>query len=82
MRTVLKMKIGIYWSESNSWIYFYIVLNKNWKIYWCEQSFISLGPTYKVSNNIPVYISRKENLVFLDLTPVGMLWHNCEIRLL
>jgi hypothetical protein len=28
--TVFKMKIWIYWSESNSWIYFYIVLNKNW----------------------------------------------------
>ena len=34
-RTVLEMKIWIYWSESNSWTYFYIhvVLNKNWKIY-------------------------------------------------
>ena len=31
---VLEMKIWIYWSESNSWIYFYILLNKNWKIYW------------------------------------------------
>jgi hypothetical protein len=37
--TVLKMKKIIYWSESNSWIYFYIDLNKNWKIYWFEQSF-------------------------------------------
>ena len=26
--TVLEMKIWIYWSESNSSIYFYIVLNK------------------------------------------------------
>jgi hypothetical protein len=25
------MKLWIYWSESNSWNYFYIVLNKNWK---------------------------------------------------
>jgi hypothetical protein len=40
--TVLEMKIWIYWSESNSWIYFYIVLNTNWKIYWSEQSFIGL----------------------------------------
>ena len=32
--TVREMKIWIYWSESNSWIYFYIYLNKNWKIYW------------------------------------------------
>ena len=39
-----EMKIWIYWSESNSWIYFYIVLNKNWKIYWSEQSFTGLGP--------------------------------------
>ena len=29
--SVLKMKIWIYWSESNPWIYFYIVLYKNWK---------------------------------------------------
>ena len=44
IRTVLEMKIWIYWSESNSWIYFCIVLNKNWKIYWSEQSFTVLGP--------------------------------------
>jgi hypothetical protein len=35
--------IWIYWSRSNSWIYFYLVLNKNWKIYWPEQSFTCLG---------------------------------------
>ena len=29
--TVFEMKIWNYWSGSNSWIYFYIVLNKNWK---------------------------------------------------
>ena len=29
--------------ESNSWIYFYIVLKKNWKIYWSEQSFTGFG---------------------------------------
>jgi len=28
---VPEMNIWIYWSESNSCIYFYIVLNKNWK---------------------------------------------------
>jgi hypothetical protein len=46
MFTVLEMKIWIYWSESNCWIYFYIpvVLNKNKKIYWFEQSFTGLGP--------------------------------------
>ena len=39
---VLKMKIWIYWSYSNSWIYFYLVLNKIWKIYRSEQSFAGL----------------------------------------
>ena len=38
------MKIWIYWSESNSWIYFYIYLNKNWKIYWSYKSFTGLRP--------------------------------------
>ena len=42
--TDLEMKIWIYWSRSNSWIYFYVVLNKNWKIYWSEQSFTGLWP--------------------------------------
>ena len=37
--TVLEMKILIYLSASNSLIYFYIVLNTKWKIYWSEQSF-------------------------------------------
>ena len=42
--TVLEMNIWIYWSESNSWIYLYIVLKKNnWKIYWSEQSFTGPG---------------------------------------
>jgi hypothetical protein len=43
---VLEMKIWIYWSSSNSWIYFYlhVVLKKNWKIYWSEQSFSGLEP--------------------------------------
>jgi hypothetical protein len=52
--TVLKMKIRIYWSESNSWIYYiqctqkkciyiYIYLNKNWKMYWSKQSCTGLG---------------------------------------
>ena len=41
---VLEMKILSCWSVSNSWIHFYIVLNKNWKIYWSEQSFTGVGP--------------------------------------
>jgi hypothetical protein len=32
------MKIWIYWFESNAWIYFYIVLNKTWKIHLSEQN--------------------------------------------
>jgi hypothetical protein len=81
------MKIWIYGSKSNSWIYFYIysgtslawtlwnywtsmaqtsdnlntfwqslwvqaseVLNKNWKIYWSEQSFTGLGPEERCSS--------------------------------
>jgi hypothetical protein len=43
-KKVLKMKTWIYWSESNSWISFYIFLNKNWNIYWSEQSFTGLWP--------------------------------------
>ena len=38
------MKIWIYWSESYSWIYFYIFINKIWKIYWSEQCITGLGP--------------------------------------
>ena len=42
---VLKMKILNSWFESNFFIYFiYIYLNKNWKIYWYEQSFTCVGP--------------------------------------
>ena len=31
-------------------IYFYIILNKNWKIYWSEQSFTGLGPEDRCSS--------------------------------
>ena len=46
------MKIWIYWFKSNSWINFHIhvVLNKNWKIYWSEQSFTGLGPKDRCSS--------------------------------
>jgi hypothetical protein len=30
--------------NENSWIYFYIALNKNWTIYWADQNFNGLGP--------------------------------------
>jgi hypothetical protein len=46
--TVLKMKIWMYWSGSQ--IYFYIILNKNWKIYWFKQSFTGLGPEHRCSS--------------------------------
>jgi hypothetical protein len=42
--TVLEMNIWIYWSLSNSRIYFYIFLNKNWKNNWSEQNCTGLGP--------------------------------------
>ena len=48
--SVLEMKIWIYCTESNSWIYFYIVLNKNWKIYWSGESFTGLGPEDQCSS--------------------------------
>ena len=35
---------------NQSCIYFYIVLNKNWKIYWSEQSFTGLGPENRCSS--------------------------------
>jgi hypothetical protein len=44
------MKICNYWSESNSLIYFYIVLNKNWKMYRSEHSFTGLGPKDRCSS--------------------------------
>jgi hypothetical protein len=44
------MKMKMYLSESNSWIYFHIVLNKNWKIYWSKQSFTSLCPQDRCSS--------------------------------
>ena len=51
-RPVLEIKIRIYWFKSNSWIYLYIhvVLNKNWKIYWSEQSFTGLGSEDRCSS--------------------------------
>ena len=47
---VLEMKLRFYWSESISWIYFYIGLNKNWKIYWSEQCFNCIGPEDRCSS--------------------------------
>jgi hypothetical protein len=39
-----EMEIKIYLSESNSLIYFHLVLDKKWKIYWSKQSFTGLCP--------------------------------------
>ena len=49
---VFEMKTWINWSKSNFWIYliYIIYLNKNWKIYWCEQSFTGLGPEDRCSS--------------------------------
>jgi hypothetical protein len=49
-KTVLEMKIWMYWSESNSWSYFYIVRNKNWKIYWFKRNFSGLGSENRCSS--------------------------------
>ena len=38
------------WSESNSSIYFYIVLNKTWKVYRFDQSLTGLGPEDRSSS--------------------------------
>ena len=48
----IEMKIWNYWSESNSWIYFYIILNKNWKKLLVQTKF------YWSSADGPVYIVR------------------------
>ena len=48
--SALKMKIWIYWSNHIlEFIFIYAVLNKNWKIYWFEQSFTGLGVEYRCS---------------------------------
>ena len=46
---VLDMKIWIYWSKANYLVYFYMVLNKNWKIYWSKQSFTDIAPEERCS---------------------------------
>ena len=38
------------WKFGFTGIYFYISLNKNWKIYWSEQSFTGLGPEDRCSS--------------------------------
>ena len=48
--SVLKIKNWIYWSEANYWIYFYINLNKNWKIYWSEFFFSGFGAKDRCSS--------------------------------
>jgi len=48
-----EMQIWIYWSESNSWIYFYIhfvVLNNKWKNLPVKQGFSGLGPEDRCSS--------------------------------
>jgi hypothetical protein len=52
------MKIWIYWSESNSRIYFYIFLNKNWKIYWSEQSSTGLEQSFTGLSKILLVLNK------------------------
>jgi hypothetical protein len=64
------MKIWIYWSESNSRIYFYIFLKKKLKkIYWSEQSLIGLGSRIGAHREDCKYRSRSgqtDRLISLD----------------
>ena len=81
--SVLKMKIWIYWSESKFWIYFYIILNKNWKMYCSEQSFTGVGPEYQGSlwrlpfrsgyKIVPFFSARKDFRFTLLLN-----WHSAH----
>ena len=67
------MKIWIYWSESNSRIYFYIFLKKKLKkIYWSEQSLIGLGSRIGAHREDCKYRSRSgqtDRLISLDPPP-------------
>jgi len=69
--SVLKIKNWIYWSEANYWIYFYINLNKNWKIYWSEQNFSGLGAKDRCSSwelhLVIHFITRKNCFRYLKL---------------
>ena len=60
------MKIWIYWSRSNSGIYFYIVLNKNLKTYWSEQSFAGLRPEVRTGLFHDVYQRGISRNIFHD----------------
>ena len=62
------MKILIYWFKSNSSIYFYLVLNKSWKLYLSEQSLTGLGPEEWCSSWGLLYC-----LSFLDLQPFDVI---------
>jgi hypothetical protein len=64
------MKTLIYWSASNSWINFYRVLNKNWKMYWSEQSFT------KHFNNIDL-----QTFITLFLTDLSNFSQNSSMAL-
>ena len=63
--TFHKIKIWIYWFKSNSWIYFYIVLDKNWKMWWSEQSLTGLGQEDRCSSLGLVHILSFLNLNYL-----------------
>jgi hypothetical protein len=66
------MKIWIYWSKSNSWIYFYIILKKTekfTKFYW-SWAVIQL-------QNLCSCITKKQNIIFeLCNSPVTYHFHS------
>ena len=66
------MNIWIYWSKSNSWIYFYIVLKKNWKIY---KVLLVLGCN-TTAKFVQLY-NKKQNIIFeLCNSPVTYHFHS------
>jgi hypothetical protein len=59
-------------------IYFYIVLNKNWKIYWSEQSFTGLGPEDRCSswgqNKVLLVLGQRTGVHHEDRTKFYWSW--------
>jgi hypothetical protein len=70
------MEIWNNWSESNSLIYFYIVLNKNIKIYWSEQSFTGLEPEDQCSSwGLFIWSPNGNNHAFYHIVDLKFLLH-------
>ena len=70
------MEIWNNWSESYSLIYFYIVLNKNIKIYWSEQSFTGLEPEDQCSSwGLFIWSPNGNNHAFYHIVDLKFLLH-------